>query len=293
MVLAAERSRQHRSGHVQSAARTVAPMTRTAPQSTPARTLLNKVPEVTLFFWIIKVLSTTVGETFADFLSGLGLGLSGTTMVMPVAFIAVLVWQSPPRQYVPGVYWLTVVLISVVGTLITDNLTDALGVPLELSTAVFAVALGATFTVWYAVERTLSIHSIVTFRREAFYWLAILFTFALGTAAGDLVSERFGVGYWATAIIVGLLIAAVAVSHKVFGANAVLTFWIAYVLTRPLGASLGDGLSQPRADGGLGLGTTWTSVLFLVTIVAVVAYLAITKRDQAEVPAEEALQARG
>jgi uncharacterized membrane-anchored protein len=293
MVLAAERSRQHRSGHVQSAARTVAPMTRTAPQSTPARTLLNKVPEVTLFFWIIKVLSTTVGETFADFLSGLGLGLSGTTMVMTAAFIAVLVWQFRTRQYVPGVYWLTVVLISVVGTLITDNLTDALGVPLELSTAVFAVALGATFTVWYAVERTLSIHSIVTFRREAFYWLAILFTFALGTAAGDLVSERFGVGYWATAIIVALLIAAIAVSHKVFGANAVLTFWIAYVLTRPLGASLGDGLSQPRADGGLGLGTTWTSVLFLVTIVAVVAYLAITKRDQAEVPAEEAPQARG
>jgi uncharacterized membrane-anchored protein len=268
-------------------------MTRTAPQSTPARTLLNKVPEVTLFFWIIKVLSTTVGETFADFLSGLGLGLSGTTMVMTAAFIAVLVWQFRTRQLVPGVYWLTVVLISVVGTLITDNLTDALGVPLELSTAVFAVALGATFTVWYAVERTLSIHSIVTFRREAFYWLAILFTFALGTAAGDLVSERFGVGYWATAIIVALLIAAIAVSHKVFGANAVLTFWIAYVLTRPLGASLGDGLSQPRTDGGLGLGTTWTSVLFLVTIVAVVAYLAITKRDQAEVPAEEAPQARG
>jgi uncharacterized membrane-anchored protein len=293
MVLAAERSRQHRSGHVQSAARTVAPMTRTAPQSTPARTLLNKVPEVTLFFWIIKVLSTTVGETFADFLSSLGLGLSGTTMVMTAAFIAVLVWQFRTRQYVPGVYWLTVVLISVVGTLITDNLTDALGVPLELSTAVFAVALGATFTVWYAVERTLSIHSIVTFRREAFYWLAILFTFALGTATGDLISERFGVGYWATAIIVALLIAAIAVSHKVFGANAVLTFWIAYVLTRPLGASLGDGLSQPRVDGGLGLGTTWTSVLFLVTIVAVVAYLAITKRDQAEVPAEEAPQARG
>src|SRR4051794_29743099 len=288
MVLAAERSRQHRSGHVQSAARTVAPMTRTAPQSTPARTLLNKVPEVTLFFWIIKVLSTTVGETFADFLSGLGLGLSGTTMVMTVAFIAMLVWQFRTRQYVPGVYWLTVVLVSVVGTLITDNLTDALGIPLELSTAVFAVALGITFAVWYSAERTLSIHSIVTVRREAFYWLAILLTFALGTAAGDLVSERFGVGYWATALIVALLIAAVAFSHRVFGVSAVLTFWIAYVLTRPLGASLGDGLSQPHADGGLGLGTTWTSVIFLVTIVALVGYLSVSKRDQSEVPAEEA-----
>src|SRR4051812_1855199 len=285
MVLAAERSRQHRSGHVQSAARTVAPMTRTAPQSTPARTLLNKVPEVTLFFWIIKVLSTTVGETFADFLSGLGLGLSGTTVVMTVAFAAVLVWQFRTRRYVPGVYWLTVVLVSVVGTLVTDNLTDALGVPLELSTAVFAAALAATFAVWYRAERTLSIHSIVTVRREAFYWLAVLLTFALGTAAGDLVDERLGLGYWPTALVVALLIAAVAAAHLVFGANAVLTFWIAYVLTRPLGASLGDGLSQPRADGGLGLGTTWTSLLFLAAILGVVAYLSVTGRDRTEAQA--------
>ena len=263
---------------------TSTPRQRTRP---PTHALLNKVPEVTVWFWVIKVLSTTVGETFADFLSGLGLGLAGTTVVMTLAFLAVLVWQFRTRQYVPGVYWLTVVLISVVGTLITDNLTDALGVPLEVSTAVFTVALGATFAVWYRSERTLSIHSIVTRRREAFYWLAILFTFALGTAAGDLVSERFGVGYWATALIVALLIAAVAVSHRVFGAGAVLTFWIAYVLTRPLGASLGDGLAQPRADGGFGLGTTWTSLLFLVTIVAVVTYLAVSKRDQAEVPAAE------
>jgi uncharacterized membrane-anchored protein len=132
------------------------------------------------------------------------------------------------------------------------------------------------------------VHSVVTFRREAFYWLAVLFTFALGTAAGDLVSERFGVGYWPTAGIVALLIAAVSVSHLVFRANAVLTFWIAYVLTRPLGASLGDGLSQPREDGGFGLGTTWTSLLFLVTIVAVVIHLAVTTRDQAAVPEAEA-----
>jgi uncharacterized membrane-anchored protein len=264
----------------------------TPPQVTSGRTLLNKVPEVTVFFWIIKILATTVGETFADFLSGLGLGLGGTTVVMTVVFLAVLAWQFRTRRYVPGVYWLTVVLISVVGTLVTDNLTDALGVPLEVSTAVFAVALAATFAAWYALEHTLSIHSIVTVRREAFYWLAILFTFALGTAAGDLVDERFGVGYWPTALIVALLIAAIAVSHLVFKANAVLTFWIAYVLTRPLGASLGDGLSQPRDDGGLGLGTTWTSLLFLATILAVVGYLAVTKRDQAPVPAEEVTPGR-
>jgi uncharacterized membrane-anchored protein len=265
-------------------------MTRSPAQTSTARVLLNKVPEVTVFFWIIKILSTTVGETFADFLSGLGLGLQGTTVVMSVAFVAVLGWQFRTRRYVPWVYWLTVVLVSIVGTLITDNLTDALGVPLELSTAVFALALAAVFAIWYSVERTLSIHSIVTVRREAFYWLAILLTFALGTAAGDLVGERYGLGYWLTALLVALLIAAVAASHLVFGANAVLTFWIAYVLTRPLGASLGDGLSQPHADGGLGLGTTWTSVLFLAAILAVVGYLSVTKRDQAEVPSDEVVR---
>jgi uncharacterized membrane-anchored protein len=264
----------------------------TSPRTATGRSLLNKVPEVTVFFWIIKVLATTVGETAADFLSGLGLGLGGTTIVITAVFLAVLVWQFRTPRYVPAVYWLTVVLISVVGTLITDNLTDALGVPLEISTAVFTVALAATFAVWYRVEGTLSIHSIVKFRREVFYWLAILYTFALGTAAGDLVDERFGVGYWPTALIVALLIAAVAVSHLVFRANAVLTFWIAYVLTRPLGASLGDGLSQPHDDGGLGLGTTWTSLIFLATILVVVAYLAATKRDQAPVPEAEAERLR-
>jgi uncharacterized membrane-anchored protein len=250
--------------------------------STPVtpRQLLNKVPEVTVFFWVVKVLATTVGETFADFLSGLGLGLGGTTVLMTVVFAIVLATQFRARRYVPAVYWLTVVLISVVGTLVTDNLTDGLGVSLVVSTMVFAVALTATFAAWYARERTLSIHSIVTGRREAFYWLAILFTFALGTAVGDLVDERLGLGYWPTALIVAVLIGAVAVSHLVFRANAVLTFWIAYVLTRPLGASLGDGLSQDRSDGGLGLGTTVTSVVFLAVILAVVGYLAVSKRDQ-------------
>ena len=257
--------------------------------TTTGRILLNKVPEVTVFFWIIKILATTVGETAADFLSGLGLGLSGTSIVMTLVFLVVLVVQFRTRRYVPGIYWLTVVLISVVGTLLTDNLTDALGVPLELSTAVFAVALAITFAVWYRTEGTLSIHSVVTLSREAFYWLAVLLTFALGTAVGDLVSERFGVGYWPTALLVALIIGAIAVSHLVFRANAVLSFWLAYILTRPLGASLGDGLSQQKADGGFGLGTTWTSLLFLATILVVVVYLAVTKRDQAVVPDDEAI----
>ena len=264
-------------------------MTHTTLEGTsPGRILLNKVPEVTVFFWIIKILATTVGETFADFLSGLGLGLGGTTVVMTAVFVVVLVVQFRTRRYVPAIYWLTVVLISVVGTLLTDNLTDVLGVPLALSTVVFALALGITFVVWYSTERTLSIHSVVTIRREAFYWLAVLLTFALGTAAGDLVSEDLGVGYWATALLVALIIGAIAVSHLVFRADAVLTFWLAYILTRPLGASLGDGLSQQKSDGGLGLGTTWTSLLFLAAILVVVTYLAVTKRDQSVVPEEEA-----
>ena len=173
-------------------------------------------------------------------------------------------------------------LISIVGTLITDNLTDNFGVSLVTTTIVFAVLLAATFAVWYASERTLSIHTIVTTRREAFYWLAVLFTFALGTAAGDLTAERLAIGYWQSALLFGALIAAVYVAHVRFALNAILAFWIAYILTRPLGASIGDYLSQPRADGGLGLGTTVTSVVFLLTILAVVVFLTITKRDTIE-----------
>ena len=160
------------------------------------RQMLNKVPEVTVFFWIIKVLCTTIGETAADFLNtNLSLGLTKTTYIMAALLIAVLVFQFRAPKYVPAIYWLAVVLISVVGTLITDNMVDNFGVSLVVSTTVFAVALAATFAVWFASERTLSIHSIVTTKREAFYWLAILFTFALGTASGDLVAEKLNVGY--------------------------------------------------------------------------------------------------
>jgi uncharacterized membrane-anchored protein len=245
------------------------------------RALLSKVPEVTAYFWIIKVLATTVGETAADFLnSTLGFGLGKTSIAMTALLIASLAVQFAVKQYVAPVYWLAVVLISVVGTLITDNLTDSLGVPLEATTAVFAAALAATFITWYASERTLSIHSIVTRRREAFYWLAILFTFALGTAAGDLVAEKLNVGYALSAIIFAGAIGVAALAHYRFGLNAVAAFWIAYVLTRPLGASIGDYLSQDRDAGGLGLGTTVTSALFLATILAIVVYLTRTRRDE-------------
>ena len=248
-----------------------------------ARRMLNKVPEVTLFFWIIKILATTVGETFADYLNDtLGWGLTNTTWAMGAALVLVLAVQFRLPSYVPGVYWLAVVLISIVGTLITDNLTDNLGVSLVTTTVVFGAALAATFVVWFALERTLSIHTIVTTRRESFYWLAVLFTFALGTAGGDLVAERLGLGFLTSALIFAGAIAAVTIAHFRFRLNAVAAFWIAYILTRPLGASIGDWLSQPTADGGLGLGTTTTSVAFLAAILATVVYLTITKRDRTE-----------
>jgi len=244
------------------------------------RRMLNKVPEVTLYFWIIKVLCTTVGETFADFLSGnIGLGETGTALAMTVVLIAALAWQFSKDRYQPPVYWLAVVLISVVGTLLTDNLSDKLRVSLVVSTIGFSILLAATFSVWYAYERTLSIHTIFTTRREAFYWLAILFTFALGTAGGDLMSEKLALGYWVAAAIFAGAIAVVAFSHFALKLNAVLAFWLAYILTRPLGASIGDGMSQTDG-GGLGLGTTVTSVIFLGAILALVVYLAKTRVDQ-------------
>ena len=252
------------------------------PPTTPRdpRTLLNKVPQITVFFWVIKVLATTVGETFADYLTEtIGMTLTTASVVVGALLLVVLVFQFRASRYVAPLYWVAVVLISVVGTLITDHLVDDLGVELWVTTLVFAVALGATFTVWYRVERTLSIHSITTTRRELFYWLAILFTFALGTAAGDLLAESFGLGYALSAVLFAGAIALVWLAHTRFGLGAVLSFWIAYVLTRPLGASIGDLLSQPRADGGLGLGTTLTSALFLAAIAAIVVYLSVTRRD--------------
>lgn len=248
-----------------------------------ARPMLNKVPEVTAYFWVIKILCTTVGESLADYINEtLGFGLTNTTVLFSAGLIAVLVAQFRFRRYVPGVYWLVVVLISVVGTLLTDNLTDGIGVPLWISTTVFALLLAGVFGVWYARERTLSIHSIITRSRESFYWLTVLVTFALGTAAGDWTLELTGWGPGPSVLLPASLIAAVFVAWKL-GAGPVLSFWLAYILTRPLGANIGDYLSSPRKDGGLGLGTLGTSALFLATILAVVVYLTKTHTDQTEV----------
>jgi len=242
--------------------------------------MLNKVPEITVYFWLIKVLCTTVGETFADNLNeNLGLGLSGTSYVMGALLIGFLVFQFRARKYVPGIYWLAVVLISVVGTLVSDNLVENYGVTLETTTILFGAILIAVFVSWYAVERTLSVHTIFTTRREAFYWLAILFTFALGTSAGDFLSEQLELGYLAALGIFAGAIVVVAILHFGLRLNAILSFWLAYILTRPLGASIGDYLASPTGEGGLGLGTNLTSIIFLSAILALVVYLAISKRD--------------
>src|SRR2546430_3316374 len=187
------------------------------------REMLNKVPEVTIYFWVIKVLCTTVGETASDYLAtNLNLGLTNTTFITAAVLIATLVFQFRARRYVAGVYWLGIVLISVVGTQITDNLTDNAGVSLVTTTIVFSILLAAVFALWFANERTLSIHTIFTTRRESFYWLAVLFTFALRTAAGDLTAERLNFGYWISALMFAGLIAAVAVAHYRFALNAVV-----------------------------------------------------------------------
>jgi uncharacterized membrane-anchored protein len=246
--------------------------------------MLNKVPAVTLAFWLIKIMTTTVGETGADYLAvNVGWGTAATAgFVVFLLFMALLV-QLLLNRCVPAIYWLTVVLVSIVGTQFTDVLTDKLDVSLYASTAVFSLALSGLFFIWYRVENTLSIKSINTRRREMFYWGTVLCTFALGTAAGDLATEALGLGFKVGVLVFGALIALVSVAYF-FRLNSVLAFWITYMLTRPLGASLGDLLSQAREYGGLGFGNLITSAIFLTIIIAVVACLTFlpSRRDKTE-----------
>ncbi len=272
---AAPPQHNHSSGSLPSAAVT------TSTSTTPAtsRALLNKVPEVTVWFWVIKILCTTVGESLADCINAtLGFGLNGTSVLFTVLLGVALVFQFRTRRYVPAVYWLAVVLVSVTGTLYTDILTDQAGVPLAVSSTVFTVLLVAVFGTWYARERTLSIHSITTAPREAFYWLTVLVTFALGTATGDWILELTGWSPGQSVLLPITLIGAVALGWRV-GANPVLAFWLAYILTRPMGANLGDYLGQPTSAGGLGVGLFGTSAVFLVAIAAIVVYLTRTRVD--------------
>jgi uncharacterized membrane-anchored protein len=251
------------------------------PISEAYATAFNRVPKVTVDFWLIKLMAVTVGETAADYLAlNLGYGLSITSWIMTAVLVVALVLQFMQKKYVPWAYWLAVVLISIVGTLITDNLVDNFGVKLETTTIFFAAALIVTFAVWHIFERTLSIHTIFTSRREAFYWLAILFTFSLGTAAGDWVAEALGLGYLQTGLLFAAIIGVIAIAYFVLRMDGILAFWFAYIFTRPLGASFGDLLSQPMEYGGLGFGTIITSLIFLGCIGALVVYMTLSRRGE-------------
>lgn len=237
------------------------------------RTSLNKVPEVTVLFWVIKVLTTGAGETASDYLAH-AVAPVVAVGAAAVGLIAALACQFAVRRYVAGVYWLAVVMVSVFGTMAADVLHVGLGVPYLASTVFYAVMLGVVFTVWYRSERTLSIHRITTRRREFFYWATVLTTFALGTAAGDLTATSLGWGYLGSGVVFAMVIAVPVVAHRRFGLAAVPAFWFAYVVTRPLGASFADWMGVSTHRGGLGWGTGPVTLGWAAAIVVLVGYLA-------------------
>src|SRR4051794_23733163 len=247
---------------------------------------LNRVPEVTAMFWVVKVLTTGIGETTSDFL----VKRFPPELVVPaalLALVAVLALQLRLRRYVAAVYWTAALLVSIFGTMAADVLHVGLGVPYVASTAAFAVVLAAIFVAWWRTERTLSVHAITTRRREWFYWATVLTTFALGTAAGDWTAVSLHLGYLASGVLFAVAIAIPAVAHRAFRLNAVLAFWIAYVITRPLGASFADWLAVPPARGGLDIGTGPVSLPAFAVFVALVGWLSIGRRDAVQAPVQD------
>ncbi|MGW2516146.1 COG4705 family protein [Streptomyces sp. NPDC001617] len=243
----------------------------------PVRRALSKVPEVTVWFWVIKVLTTGMGETASDWLAHL-FGPIPAVALGGLALVAALAVQFAVRRYVAWVYWTAIVMVSVFGTMAADVLHVGLGVPYLLSTPFFLVALAAVFALWYGSERTLSIHSIRTRRREVFYWAAVLATFALGTAAGDL-SATLGLGYLGSGVLYAAAIAVPALAHRRGILGPVTAFWSAYVITRPLGASVADWMAVSRARGGLGWGLGPVTLAWTAAILVLVAYLAVSRKD--------------
>ena len=234
---------------------------------------------MTLFFWVTKVLTTGMGETTSDFLAThldqvVAVGLGG------IAFVAALALQFSARRYTAWIYWTAVVMVSVFGTMAADVLHVGLGIPYAVSTAFYAVVLAAVLTAWYATERTLSIHSIRTRRREGFYWATVMATFALGTALGDWTATTLHLGYWASGVLFAVLIAVPVVAHRWFRMNPVPAFWFAYIVTRPLGASFADWMAVTRVRGGLGWGTGPVSLAWAVAILGFVGYLAAASRPR-------------
>lgn len=238
----------------------------------------RKVPEIILIFWIVKVLTTAMGEVTSDYLVHqinpiLAVGLGG------IALAAALALQFSARRYVAWIYWLAVVMVAIFGTMVADVLHVGLGIPYLVTTAFFAVVLAVTFAGWYSSEKTLSIHTINTRRRETFYWAAVMATFALGTATGDMTASTLGLGYFASGVLFAILIALPAVAYRWFNLDGILAFWLAYVLTRPLGATFADWLGRARSLSGLGLGTGAVSLCLTIVIVILVGYLTVTRKD--------------
>ena len=237
----------------------------------------SKVPAIGLLFWVIKLLTTGMGEATSDFLGNTNLILAG---VVGVGGLALALWlQFRTRQYLAGIYWFAVVMVAVFGTMMADLLHVILGVPYAISTPFYAVVLAVVFWLWYRSEGTLSIHSIITRRRETFYWLAVLSTFALGTAAGDLTAVTLNLGFFPSAVLFAVAISIPALAWWKLGLNPIIAFWAAYILTRPLGASLADWLGKPPAQSGLGLGDGTVAGLATLAIAALVAYVGFTHRD--------------
>jgi uncharacterized membrane-anchored protein len=255
-------------------------MSKTLPQFRPVpftTQALLKVPEVTIYFWIIKLLTTAMGESTSDYLV-FHLNPYLAVILGFVGFVVSLVLQFSVRRYIPWVYWLAVVMVAIFGTMAADVLHVVIGVSYLASTVFFIVALAVIFAVWYASEKTLSIHSITTPRREVFYWATIMATFALGTAAGDLTAATFGLGYFASGILFAVLFALPALAYRLLGLNGIVAFWFAYIMTRPLGASFADWFGKSIL-GGLGLGDTKVALVLTLLIIGFVAYVTVSRKD--------------
>lgn len=242
-----------------------------------SRKILRKVPELTVYFWIIKLLSTAMGEATSDYL------VFHINPYVAVAFGCIglalsLILQLWVRRYVAWIYWLTVVMVAVFGTMAADILHVVIGIPYLITTTFFSVSLALVFIIWYKVEKTLSIHSINTSRRELFYWATVMATFALGTAAGDMTAATLGLGYLLSGVLFAILFIIPAIGYWKFGWNEIFSFWFAYVITRPLGASFADYFGKPIL-GGLGLGDAQVSVVLTLLIIIFVAYLTVTRKD--------------
>jgi len=240
-----------------------------------------KVPQPTVYFWIVLILVTGAGESMADFLIG-SPALDGTGPLYAVGalFAGVLWFQIRSPRYVPEIYWSAVVLASIVNTLVADSLPGGFGISLARAAVTFGGALITTFSTWYLSEKTLSVNDIITIRQEIFYWLTVMFAFALGTETGDIVSRDLGLGYGATTLLFAGLVSLVTAARSRFGLDAVVTFWIVYVLARPLGVCLGDAVSHPRGDGGLELGFFNTSIAFLSLVLGLMLCLGTPRGDE-------------